>query len=59
MEHEWPVFDLKRYRKVRALCDGVLKLAICDETPRACLGKGDTRKGKRGYMVDVRLTHKI
>jgi hypothetical protein len=57
VEYEWPVFNLKRYWKVRALGDGVLKLAIGDETPRAALGKGkgDTRKGKRGYMIDVRL----
>jgi hypothetical protein len=42
VEQEWPVFDLKRYWKVRALGDGVLKLAIGDETPRAGLGKGET-----------------
>jgi hypothetical protein len=40
VEHERPVFNLKRYWKVRALRDGVLKLAIGDETPRAGLGKG-------------------
>ena len=50
MKQEWPVFDLKGYWKVRALRNGVLKSAIVDETPRAGLGKGDTRKGKRGYM---------
>jgi hypothetical protein len=55
VEHEWPVFDLKRYWKVGALRDGVLKLAIGDETPRAGLEKGDTRNGKRGCMIDVRF----
>jgi hypothetical protein len=44
VEHEWPVFNLKRYWKVRALSDGVLKLAIGDETPRAGLGKGGHTK---------------
>ena len=50
VEQEWPIFDLKGYWKVRALRDGVLKLAIGDETPRTGLGTGDTRKGKRGNV---------
>jgi hypothetical protein len=53
VEQEWPVFDLKGYWKVRALRDGVLKLAMGDETPRAGLGKGETRKGKPGYMARI------
>lgn len=53
VEQERPVFDLKRYWKVRALRDGVLKLAIGDKTPRTGLGNGDTRQGKRGYMARV------
>lgn len=45
MKHKWPIFDLKRYRKVAALRNGVLKLAMGDEAPRACLGKGgDTKR---------------
>jgi hypothetical protein len=47
VEQKWPIFDLKRYWKVRALRNGVLKLAMSDEAPRACLGRG----GKRGYMA--------
>ena len=48
VQQEWPVFDLKRYWKVRALRDSVLKLAIGDKTPGVqALGKGDTQKGKR------------
>jgi hypothetical protein len=54
VEQEWPIFDLKRYWEVRALRNGVLKLAIGDKTPRAGLGNGDTREGKRGYMTLVR-----
>ena len=44
VEHEWPVFNLKRYWKIRALRNGILKLAICDEAPRAGLGKGGHAK---------------
>jgi hypothetical protein len=54
VEQEWPVFDLKRYWKVRALRDAVLELAIGDETPRAGLGKGKARKCKRGIQ-DARI----
>jgi hypothetical protein len=53
VEQEWPVFDLKRYWKVRALGDGVLKLAIGDKAPWTGLGNGDTRKCKRGYVTRV------
>ena len=44
VEQKWPIFDLERYGKVGALCNGVLKLAIGDEAPRACLGKGGDMK---------------
>lgn len=44
VEREWPVFNLKRYWKIRALSDGVVKFAIGDETPRAGLGKGGHAK---------------
>jgi hypothetical protein len=46
VKQEWSVFDYKTYWKVRALCDGVLKLAMGDETPRTGLGKAETQNVK-------------
>ncbi len=41
MEQKRSVLDFESYRKVRALRDGGLELAVTDETPRAALeGKG-------------------
>ena len=48
VEQERSVFDLKGYRKVRALRYGILELAMANETPRAGLERRETRKGKRG-----------
>jgi hypothetical protein len=53
VKQEWSVFDYKRYWKIRALRDGVLKLAMGDETPRAGLGKAETQNVKPGYMTRV------
>lgn len=53
MEQEWSVFDLKRYWKVRALPDSVLKLVMGDKTPRAGLGKAETRIHDAGELMYV------
>ena len=37
VEQERPVFDFERYREVGALGDGVLEVAMSDETPGAGL----------------------
>jgi hypothetical protein len=40
VEQEWPVFNFERYWKVTTLGNGILKLAVSDETPGAGLWKG-------------------
>ena len=37
MKQERPVLDIEGHRKVRALGDGGLELAVSDEAPRAAL----------------------
>ena len=50
VEEERPIFDLKGYWKVRALCYGVLELANANITPRAALGKGGDAKRSAGIQ---------
>ena len=54
VEQERSVFDLKGYRKVRALGYSILEFAMANETPRAGLGEAESRKGKRGSTTRVR-----